>query len=87
MSVEEIIKIEVSRLVRIRVRSALNPILFLSLEALVFFLPAAWFFRDSPPIQYFLIAVAVLPSIGAIVAYVILLFRSPDRLRNPRISV
>lgn len=82
MDIDEISKTGASRIERVRVRNALNPILWLSVAAGVLFLPAAWFFRDQESIAVCLIVLASLPTIAAIAAYMILLFRSPDRLQS-----
>ncbi|HEY6256097.1 MAG TPA: hypothetical protein VIY51_09925 [Xanthobacteraceae bacterium] len=82
MKIEEITRIGASRLERIRVRNALNPMLWLAVAAPIIFLPAAWYFHDYVPILWVLVTVASLPTIVAIAAYMILLFRSPDRLQS-----
>src|SRR5712691_12281565 len=82
MDIDELGKIGISRIERIRVRNALNPILWLSVAAAILFLPAAWFFRDDGLIATSLIVLASVPTIAAVVAYMILLFKSPDRLQS-----
>ena len=81
LNIEEITKIGASRLERIRVRNALNPMLWLSVAVPIVILPAAWFFRDYS-IVWLLVTVACLPTVTAVTAYVILLFKSPDRLQS-----
>jgi hypothetical protein len=82
MKLEEITRIGASRLERIRVRNALNPMLWLSVAVPIIFLPAAWVFRDYPLIVSPLVTLSCLPAVVAIVAYLILLFKSPDRLQS-----
>jgi hypothetical protein len=80
MKAEELFQTAASRIERIRVRNALNPLLWLSVTAPILFLPAAWFFRDYPVVLSILIFLAGIPVIATIVAYMILLFKNPDRL-------
>jgi hypothetical protein len=82
MKVEEIVRTGASRIESIRVRNALNPILWLTVPGPAIFLTAAWLFRDHAVVLGFLVAMAAVPVIAAIVAYFVLLFRSPDRLQS-----
>jgi hypothetical protein len=82
MKFEEIAKLGVSRLERVRVRSALNPIIWLSVATAIISWSAAWFFQNDPAITALLIATGCLPIFAAVAAYFILLFKSPDRLQS-----
>lgn len=82
MKVEEIVRTGASRIESIRVRNALNPILWLTMPVPAIFLTAAWLFRDHAVVLGFLVAMAAVPVIAAIVAYFVLLVRSPDRLQS-----
>ncbi len=82
MKVEEIVRTGASRIESIRVRNALNPILWLTMPVPAIFLTGAWFFRDHAVVLGCLVAMAAVPVIAAIVAYFVLLFRSPDRLQS-----
>jgi hypothetical protein len=82
MKVEEVVRTAASRIEVIRVRSALNPVLWMSVPVPAIFLAAAWFFREQPSVAAVLIAVAALPVMAGVAAYFVLLFRSPDRLQS-----
>jgi hypothetical protein len=82
MNFERIAHFGVSRLERIRVRSALNPILWLSVSVPIISWAAAFLFREQIIFASILIAAGCLPILTAVLAYMILLFRSPDRLQS-----
>ncbi len=83
MNIEDITKSVGSRLERIRVQNALNPMLWLAVAVPIIFLPAALLFRDySTIIVGALVTLACLPTLVTILAYIYLLFRSPDRLQS-----
>ena len=81
MKAEEVIRTAASRIETIRVRNALNPILWLSVPVPAIFLAAAWFFREHTFVLAALVVVAALPVLAGIVADFVLLLRSPDRLQ------
>jgi hypothetical protein len=82
MNFEEMAKRGVSRLERVRVRSAMNPIIWLSVAVPIISWPAAFMFQNQFVFSCVLIAMGCLPIIVAVLAYMILLFRSPDRLQS-----
>jgi hypothetical protein len=82
MNFERMAQFGFSRLERIRVRSALNPIIWLAVSVPIISWAAAFVFRDQFLFACTFIAMGGLPIIVAVLAYVILLFRSPDRLQS-----
>jgi hypothetical protein len=82
MNFERIAHFGVSRLERIRVRSALNPIIWLSVSVPIISWAAAFLFRDQIIFASILIAAGCLPILTAVLAYMILLIRNPDRLQS-----
>jgi hypothetical protein len=82
VNIEEISRIGASRLERVRVRNALNPMLWMSIALPIVLLPAAWIFRDNPWVVWFLLVLAALPTVTAIVAYMYFMISSPDRLQS-----
>lgn len=82
MNFERIAQFGLSRLERIRVRSALNPIIWLAVSVPIISWSAAFVFRDEFIFACIFIGVGCLPIIVAVLAYMILLFRSPDRLQS-----
>lgn len=66
----------------VRVRNALNPLLWMvALVAPTSWL-AAYFFRDDSFLKYFFTALGSLPIFGTVIAYFIYMFRDPDRLQS-----
>lgn len=63
MKFEEIAKLGASRLERVRVRSALNPIIWLSIATAALSWSAAWFFRNHTVFAAVLIGSAACPSL------------------------
>jgi hypothetical protein len=82
MNLEEAIKSWSSRAGVVRVRSALNPILWTMAVALPLFLLAAYFFRDDPLAKWVLLTLAASSFLLTIVSYFIFLFKDPDRLQS-----
>jgi len=82
MIFEEIAKLGVSRLERVRIRSALNPIIWLSVPTAVISWSAAWLFQYHSAIAGVLIGIGCLPIVAAVSAFMILLFKNPDRLQS-----
>lgn len=78
MNLEEAIKSWSSRAGIVRVRSALNPMLWTMAVALPLFLLAAYFFRDDFLAKWVLLALAAISFLVTITS----LFRDPDRLQS-----
>lgn len=82
MKIEEIIRAGLSRIDTIRVvRTAINPLLWLVglTTPLAFILSAI---VDDRLIRILLICFAAIPVIATLLAYVIFMFRDPDRLQS-----
>jgi hypothetical protein len=82
MKIEEIIRAGLSRVDTIRVvRTAINPLLWLVglTTPLAFILLAI---VDDRLIRVLLICFAAIPVIATLIAYVIFMFRDPDRLQS-----
>jgi hypothetical protein len=82
MKFDEVSRFAMSRLERVRVRSALNPIIWLSVAVPIIAWSAAFLFSNQYIFACVLIAMGCLPIIAAVLAYMILLFKSPDRLQS-----
>jgi hypothetical protein len=82
MKVDEVIKSAFSRVGIVRVRNALNSLLWLSLICLSIAPGFAYLFRDDAILEYGFAAIAVAPILGSLIAYFVLLFRDPDRLQS-----
>jgi hypothetical protein len=82
MKIEEIIRAGLSRIDTIRVvRTAINPLLWLvGLTTPLAFILAA--IVDDRLIRILLICFAAIPVIATLIAYVIFMFRDPDRLQS-----
>jgi hypothetical protein len=82
MKLEEIIRTGLSRVDTIRVvRTALNPLLWLvGLTTPAAFILAA--FIGDQLIRLILLCFAAIPVVATLVAYVIFIFRDPDRLQS-----
>lgn len=82
MKIEEIIRAGLSRIDTIRVvRTAINPLLWLVglTTPLAFILSAI---VDDRLIRVLLICFAAIPVVATLIAYVIFMFRDPDRLQS-----
>ncbi|HMK90881.1 MAG TPA: hypothetical protein VK446_14765 [Methylocystis sp.] len=66
----------------IRVRNALNPLLWTAALVTPTSWLAAYFFRDDAPLKYFFSGMGSLPVFGTLIAYFIYMFRDPDRLQS-----
>ncbi|BDV33605.1 hypothetical protein SS37A_11340 [Methylocystis iwaonis] len=66
----------------VRVRNALNPMLWTTAVVFPTSLLAAYFFRDDDILKYALAAFGAFPVLVTIIAYFIFLFRDPDRLQS-----
>jgi hypothetical protein len=82
MKLEEIIRTGLSRVDTIRVvRTALNPLLWLvGLTTPAAFILAA--FIGDQFIRLILLCFAAIPVVATLIAYVIFMFRDPDRLQS-----
>ncbi|MBY6242204.1 hypothetical protein [Methylosinus sp. Sm6] len=66
----------------VRVRNALNPLLWsISLGTPMCWV-AAYFFRDDTILKYGFSALGALPILGTLAAYAVFLFRDPTRLQS-----
>lgn len=66
----------------VRVRNALNPLLWTTAVVFPTSLLAAYFFRDDALLKYLLTAIGTTPVLLTLVAYFIYMFRDPDRLQS-----
>ena len=82
MRVDEVVKSAIDRAGVIRVRNAMNPMLWLSSVSAIIFLVAAYMFRDDTVLKYSFALLGALPILASVAAYFILLFRDPDRLQS-----
>ena len=82
MSLNEIVRSSISRAGVIRVRNALNPLLWLSAVGPALSWTASYLLRDDLVLRYAFAALGALPILSAILTYFILLFRDPDRLQS-----
>jgi len=81
MKLDEIIKTGLSRVDTIKVRTAVNPLLWLVGLTLPACLSAAVVIADQI-VRLALLALAAIPILITIIAYFIFLFRDPDRLQS-----
>lgn len=82
MKLEDAIRSFTSRAGVVRVRNALNPLLWLCGLVTPTCWIAAYFFRDDPVLKYLLFGLGALSILSALVAYFVLMFRDPDRLQS-----
>jgi hypothetical protein len=82
VSVDEVIKSAISRAGVIRVRNAMNPLLWLSPISATICWIAAYVFRDDPVLKYGLVGLGALPIVASIVAYFLYFFLDRDRLQS-----
>jgi hypothetical protein len=82
LKLEDAIKSWTSRAGVVRVRKALNPLLWMAATAFPTSLLGAYFLRDVPYLKYLLVMLGAFPVLATLVAYFILLFRDPDRLQS-----
>jgi hypothetical protein len=71
-----------SRAGTVRVRNALNPLLWTMALVVPTSWIAAYFFRDEAMLEYALFGVGALPIFATLVAYFIFMFRDPNRLQS-----
>lgn len=87
MKLDDAIRSSTSRAGVVRVRNALNPLLWLC--GLV--TPSSWvavyFLHDDPGLEIAFGMIGGLPVAAALVAYFLLLFRDPNRLRSEEYQI
>ena len=82
MSVDEVIKSAIHRAGVIRVRNAMNPLLWLSPVSAIICWTAAYVFRDDLILKYGFAGLGALPIIASIVGYFLYFFLDRDRLQS-----
>ena len=82
MSVDEVTKSAISRAGVIRVRNAMNPLLWLSPTSATICWIVAYIFRDDAILKYGLVGLGALPLVASIVAYFLYFFLDRDRLQS-----
>lgn len=82
MKLDDAIRSWTSRAGVVRVRNALNPLLWMTALVVPTSLLAAYLFRDDPILKYGLFVLGASSVIATLVGYFILLFRDPDRLQS-----
>lgn len=82
MRVDEVIRSAVNRAGVIRVRNAMNPLLWLSPISATICWIAAYMFRDDPALKYAFACLGGLPILASIVAYFLYFFLDRDRLQS-----
>jgi hypothetical protein len=82
MRVEEVVRSAIDRAGVIRVRNAMNPLLWLSSISAPVFLAAAYVFRDDAVLKYCFAGLGGLPLLASILAYFLYFFLDRDRLQS-----
>jgi len=82
VSVDEVTKSAISRAGVIRVRNAMNPLLWLSPTSATICWIVAYIFRDDAILKYGLVGLGALPLVASIVAYFLYFFLDRDRLQS-----
>ena len=82
MRVDEVIKSAIDRAGVIRVKNAMNPLLWLSPISATICWIAAYVFRDDPILKYGFAGLGGLPIIASLVAYFLYFFLDRDRLQS-----
>jgi hypothetical protein len=82
MRVDEVIKSAIDRAGVIRVRNAMNPLLWLSPISATICWIAAFIFRDDQVLKYAFVVLGALPIIASLVAYFLYFFLDRDRLQS-----
>lgn len=82
MRVDEVIRSAIDRAGVIRVKNAMNPLLWLSPISATIFLVAAYMFRDDPVLKYAFACLGGLPILASILAYFLYFFLDRDRLQS-----
>jgi len=79
---ERLIETAISRAGVVRVRNALNAMLWLCALCLLSSLIGLYFFRDDPELKYLLAGLLSLPVLATTVCYFWFMFREPNRLQS-----
>ena len=82
MRVDEVIRSAIDRAGVIRVKNAMNPLLWLSPISATIFLVAAYMFRDDLALKYAFACLSGLPVLASILAYFLYFFLDRDRLQS-----
>jgi hypothetical protein len=82
MRVDEVIRSAIDRAGVIRVRNAMNPLLWLLAISAPICWIAAYAFRDDPILKYGLAGLGALPIVASLVAYFLYFFLDRDRLQS-----
>ena len=82
MRVDEVIRSAIDRAGVIRVKNAMNPLLWLSPISATICWIAAYVFRDDPILKYGFAGLGGLPIIASLVAYFLYFFLDRDRLQS-----
>ena len=82
MRVDEVIRSAVNRAGVIRVKNAMNPLLWLSPISATICWIAAYAFHDDPVLKYALACLGGLPILASIAAYFLYFFLDRDRLQS-----
>ena len=82
MTFEALFKSTAAAARSLRVRSALNPMLWLTLTGGLLFLAAAVIFRDDDFLKYACVSVASLPVLATVAGFAYFLLKSPEKLQS-----
>ncbi len=82
MSLDELIRSATSRAGVVRVRNALNPLLWLCAVASPLCFGFAYAFSGDPVLRYGLVGLGASPIVAGLVAYLYLMLHHPDRLQS-----
>ena len=82
MRVDEVVRSAIDRAGVIRVRNAMNPLLWLSPISATICWIAAYVFRDDPILKYGFAGLGGLPILASVVAYFLYFFLDRSRLQS-----
>jgi hypothetical protein len=82
MSVDEIVRSAISRAGVVRVRNAMNPLLWLSPVSATICWISAYMFPDDSILKYGFAGLGALPIVASIVAHFLYFFLDRDRLQS-----
>jgi len=82
VKVDEVVRSAISRAGVIRVRNAMNPLLWLSPTSAIICWVAAYMFRDDPILKYGFAGPGGLPILASVVAYFLYFFLDRSRLQS-----
>ena len=82
MRVDEVVRSAIDRAGVIRVRNAINPLLWLCAISAPICWTAAYMFRDNSILKYGFAGLGALPIVASIVAYFLYFFLDRDRLQS-----